>query len=274
MNKYLFFIITFLTFTSCSNNETINNENSNYTPAENISAPQAITFTIDSIYPHDPKAFTQGLEFYKGKLYEGTGLHEETNLRMVNIKTGKIEKNHHISDTSIFGEGITIFKDKIYQLTWTNHKVFVYDVNNINEPINILHWSSEGWGLTHDSSSLIVSDGITSNIYFVSPENFRTLKTISVSDNNGPVYKLNELEFVQGYLYANQWQTDNILKIDLSNGHVVGKITLSGLLAQYASKEIKDDTDVLNGIAYNSNNNEFYVTGKNWPKLFAIHLNN
>lgn len=274
MYKYLFIAGLIFIIYSCHNNSDNNVDTPSATStAVGIPSPQPITFTVDSVYPHDPKAFTQGLEFHDGKLYEGTGLPDETNLRVVDIKSGKVEKNHHIADTSIFGEGITIFKNKIYQLTWTSHKVFVYNINNINEPIQTLNWSSEGWGLTHDSSRLIVSDGITSNIYFVSPDDFHTLKTISVVDNNGPVLNINELELIEGFLFANQWQTDDILKIDTANGHVVGKMSLKGLLPQYAAKDITDDTNVLNGIAYDSRRKRLYITGKKWPKLFAIHLN-
>ena len=268
-------LVSMSLFYSCTNNNdtsSITKDNS-FTVPQGIPAPQPITYTVDSVYPHDPKAFTQGLEYLNGKIYEGTGLNEQTNIRIVNLKTGKPEFNHHITDTSIFGEGITIFNNKLYQLTWTSHKVFVYDLKNLNTPIKTLNWSSEGWGITHDSSSLIVSDGITSNIYFVSPDDFKTIKTISVQDNNGPVLNLNELELINGYLYANQWQTDNILKIDPSNGHVVGILNFKGLLDQYAAKDRTGDTDVLNGIAYNSQTKELYVTGKRWPRLFAIHLN-
>ena len=272
MNKYFIGILMVFSFYSCQNNDT--NTNTNPVPlSEGIPAPQPITFTVDSVFPHDPKAFTQGLEFYKGKLYEGTGLKLETDLRIVNIKSGKPEMNHHIADTSIFGEGITIFKDKLYQLTWTNNKVFVYNLNNLNVPIKTLPWSREGWGLTHDNSRLIVSDG-SSNIYFVSPDDFSQLRTITVSDNTGPVDSINELELIGGYIFANRWQTDDILKIDTANGHIVGKMNLTGLLAQYAAKDITSDTNVLNGIAYDSTTKKLFITGKHWPRMFEMHLNN
>src|ERR1035437_8039942 len=122
-------------------------------------APQPLVFSVDSVYPHDPKAFTQGLEFYKGKLYEGTGQPKESTLRIVDIKTGNVEKKYLIPDDTIFGEGITIFKDKIYQLTWTSHKVFVYNLSDITKPIKTLTWPHEGWGITHDDTRLIISDG-------------------------------------------------------------------------------------------------------------------
>lgn len=272
MKKVLSGLCCVIVLFACHNNDTTSDNSSTTVPLQGIAAPQPITFTIDSIYPHDPKAFTQGLEFYNGKLYEGTGLQNETDLRIVDFKTGKVEKNHHIADTSIFGEGITIFNNKIYQLTWTSHKVFVYDIKNFDQPIKTLPWSSEGWGLTHDDHRLIVSDG-SSNLYFVSPEDFHTLKTISVADNNGPVDNLNELELINGSVFANKWQTDEIYKIDTTNGHVTGKMNLTGLLAQYAAKDINNDTNVLNGIAYDSSRKTLFITGKKWPKLFAMHLN-
>jgi glutaminyl-peptide cyclotransferase len=269
MKRYLFAIIIVISFTACHNKET---ETSSTPLPETIAAPQPITFTVDSIYPHDTDAFTQGLELYNGKLYEGTGLNEKTTLRIVDIKTGKVEKKYLIPDTSIFGEGITIFKDKLYQLTWTSHKVFVYNLSDITQPIKTLSWPHEGWGMTHDTQHLIISDG-SSNIYFVSPEDLSVVKTISVADNTGAEDRLNELELINGYVYANRWQTDDIFKIDTANGHIVGKMNFTGLLSQYASKEITSETNYLNGIAYDSSSKKVYITGKNWPKLFEIRLN-
>jgi glutamine cyclotransferase len=247
------------------------------TTTSSLPAPQPITFSVDSVYPHDQHAFTQGLQFYKGKLYEGTGQFEESTLRIVDPKTGTVEKKYLIPDTSIFGEGITIFKNKIYQLTWQSHKIFVYNLNDITKPIKILNWFSEGWGITNDGNNLIISDGVTDKIYYALPDEekseMKVIKTITVADNTGSVDRINELEFIAGYIYANRWQTDYILKIDTATGHVVGKMDLTGLLAQYDAKEINSDTDVLNGIAYDSTTNKLYITGKYWPKMFQIHLN-
>jgi glutaminyl-peptide cyclotransferase len=270
MYKYLFIVMLLAGFTACHNDKEAN------TPSGNlpipIPAPQPITYAIDSIYPHDIDAFTQGLEVYNGKFYEGTGLNEKTTLRIVDIKTGRVEKKYLIPDTSIFGEGITIFKDKLYQLTWTSHKVFVYNLSDITKSIKTLNWPYEGWGMTHDEQHLIISDG-SSNIYFVSPDDLKIIKTISVADNTGTEDRLNELELINGYVYANRWQTDDIFKIDTSNGHIVGKMNFTGLLSQYAAKEITSETNYLNGIAYDSATKKVYITGKNWPKLFEIRLN-
>lgn len=271
------FLVCFIAFLfSCDNNGVDTDPSIAPVAGPSIPAPHPITFKIDAVYPHDSKAFTQGLQFYKGKLYESTGLNDQSSLRVVDIKSGRPEKNHVITDPSIFGEGITIFNNKIFQLTWVNKKVFVYNVNNITKPIQTLNWPREGWGITNDGKSLIISDG-TDKLYIVnhdsSKSEFQLQKIISVSDNSGPVDSLNELEYINGYLYSNVWFTNNILKIDLSNGHVVGTINFAGLLYQYAKGTVEKETDVLNGIAYDSASNKLYITGKNWPKLFEISLN-
>ncbi len=274
MLKRLFAVGLICVFTAC-NTETKNVDEAN--SGNGILAPQPITFTIDAVYPHDTAAFTQGLQFYNGKLYEGTGQLEESTLRIVDPKTGKVEKKYLIPDTSIFGEGITIFKNKIYQLTWQSKKIFVYNLNDIMHPIKTLNWFSEGWGITNDGNSLIISDGITNKIYYTLPDEekneMRIIKEIIVADNTGGLDNINELEFIDGYIFANRWQTDYILKIDTANGHVVGKLDLTGLLAQYDAKEINGNTNVLNGIAYDSATKKLYITGKYWPKMFEMHLN-
>jgi glutamine cyclotransferase len=262
---------------SCNNNSTPDYDSSLPVPKiNNIEAPAPIMFSVDAVYPHDPQAFTQGLEFYKGKLYEGTGEERQSRLRIVDIKTGNIEKEYKIPDNSIFGEGITIFKNKIYQLTWQNHKIFVYNLNDITHPVNTFNWSREGWGATNDGNDIIISDG-SSKLFFVQPdENRKEMKInkiLTVVDNRGEVDSLNELELIGGYVYANRWLTDDIVKIDTSNGHVVGIMNLSGLLPQYDPGVKVDDGAVLNGIAYDSTTRKLYITGKDWPKLFEMKLN-
>jgi glutamine cyclotransferase len=262
---------------SCNNNSTPDYDSSLPVPkTNNIEAPAPIMFSVDAVYPHDPQAFTQGLEFYKGKLYEGTGEERQSRLRIVDIKTGNIEKEYKIPDNSIFGEGITIFKNKIYQLTWQNHKIFVYNLNDITHPVNTFNWSREGWGATNDGNDIIISDG-SSKLFFVQPdENRKEMKInkiLTVVDNRGEVDSLNELELIGGYVYANRWLTDDIVKIDTSNGHVVGIMNLSGLLPQYDPGVKVDDGAVLNGIAYDSTTRKLYITGKDWPKLFEMKLN-
>ncbi len=268
-----------LLFFSCNNNASSDYDKTIPMPkAYDIAAPASIIFTIDSVYPHDPSAFTQGLEFFKGKLYEGTGELGKTRLRIVDIKTGVAEKEHKISDDSIFGEGITIFKNKLYQLTWQNNKIFVYNLNDITRPASTLNWGREGWGATNDGKNIIISDG-TSKLYFTEPdENKKEMKInkiLTVISNRGEVDSLNELELIDGYVYANRWLTNQIVKIDTANGHVVGVMDLTGLLKQYdpGAKIDGDGGAVLNGIAYDSTTKKIYITGKDWPKLFEIRLN-
>jgi len=274
-----FISVAFLTILSFSCNNSSTPEYDSSLPvaqANNLPAAVPITYTVDAVYPHDPKAFTQGLEFYNGKLYEGTGEPNQSTLRIVDIKTGQPQQKFLIKDPSIFGEGITIFNDKIYQLTWQNHKIYVYKVNDIMHPIDSLNWALEGWGLTSDGHNLIISDG-SSKLYYVQPDeaqkDMRTIKVLTVADNTGELDSLNELEYINGYIYANRWYNNHIYKIDTSNGHAVGVMDFTGLLHQYDPNGKVGDEAVLNGIAYDSATKKLYITGKDWPKLFEITLN-
>jgi len=236
------------------------------------SAP-AITYNVVNVYPHDTSAYTQGLQVYNGKLYEGTGDYETSSLRITDAKTGKVEKKHMMGSADIFGEGINIFKGKIYQLTWQNHIVYVYDVNNIDKPVKTFNWPYEGWGITNNDTSLIVSDG-SANLYFVDPETFKVKSRITVNEDGSPINELNELEYINGFVFANVYQTNYIVKVDPATGNVVGKLDLPELEQKYFSKEvIPDRTDVLNGIAYDSTTKKLFITGKRWPKMFEITLN-
>ncbi len=255
---------------SCNNNTTSDNDPELNPASTGIAAPQNISYTILSQYPHDTSAYTQGLEIYQGKLYEGTGDYETSTLRITDWKTGKVTQSHNMGSEDIFGEGITIFKNKIYQLTWQNNLVYQYNINNINKPIKTFQWPYEGWGITNDGTNLIVSDG-TANLYFVDPETFKVKSTIAVKDNMGSVPYLNELEYVNGFVYANVYESNFIVKIDPESGHVVGKMELANLLQP--TDVVANRTNVLNGIAYDSTTKNFLVTGKRWPKLFEIKLN-
>ena len=262
----------------CNNDKDDSGNNESPAPAKTngIKSPEQITFTIDAVYPHDPQAFTQGLQFYNGKLYEGTGLEGKSTLRIVNIKTGIPEKKYLLTDPKVFGEGITIFNNKIYQLTWQTHKIFVYNINDITRQIASLNWKLEGWGITNDGKSLIISDG-SEKLYYILPNeskgDIRMMKILTVQDNNGKVDSLNELEYINGFIYANRWLTDDIYKIDTASGNVVGKLNLAGIIQTYAPNERLSDGAVLNGIAYDSATRKVYITGKNWPRLFEMHFN-
>jgi glutamine cyclotransferase len=241
-------------------------------PLTGIPAPENININILGMYPHDTSAYTQGLEIYKGLLYEGTGDYVNSSMRVSDIKTGKVAHLHKMGSADLFGEGITIFRDKIYQLTWTSHLVNVYDVNNIDKPLKTFNWPYEGWGITHNDSELILSDG-SANLYFVNPDDFKLKTTKQVTDNIGPVDKINELEYIEGSIFANVYGRDYIIRIDPSNGHVTGIINLAGIIQQYVKGFAPDENEVLNGIAWDSTARKMYITGKHWPKLFELTIN-
>jgi glutaminyl-peptide cyclotransferase len=240
-----------------------------------IAAPAMISAALIAEYPHDINAFTEGLQIHEGKLYEGTGEEGRSFIQISDIKTGKVEQKYPIKDSTIFGEGINVFKDKLYQLTYRNHIAFVYDMKDLSKPVKTFPWQTEGWGMTNNGTELIISDGqAAGNLYFVNPETFRVSHIVQVIDNNGPVRNVNELEYIDGFIYANVWGSTYLIKIDPSNGHVVGKIETTDILRSfYSSYPIEQMDNVLNGIAYDSTTKKIYITGKNWPKLFEIRLN-
>jgi len=224
------------------------------------------TYNIVNTYPHDRNAFTEGLVFEDDVLYEGTGRFGHSTLRRVELETGDILQIRELSD-QFFGEGITIYENKVIQLTWRSNIGFVYDKNSF-ELLQEFNYSTEGWGITHDGERLIMSDG-TSTLHFLDPQTFEEIGQLEVSDNDGPVTRLNELEYIQGEIYANVWQTDRVARIAPMTGRVVGWVDLAGLLT---AEDLSEPVDVLNGIAYDANTDRLFVTGKWWPKLFEIEL--
>jgi glutamine cyclotransferase len=236
------------------------------TEAVTIGSVPIYGYEIVNTFPHDPAAYTQGLVFTDGVLYEGTGLRGESTLRRVELETGQVLQLYPLLP-KYFGEGIAIWSDRIIQLTWQEQTAFVYDKDSF-ELLNTFYYPTEGWGITHDGTRLIASDG-TATLYFLDPESLEQIGRIQVHDDQGPVTRLNELEYVRGQVYANVWQTDWIAIIDPWTGEVTGWIDLEGLLepADYVP-----GTDVLNGIAYDSEGDRLFVTGKRWPKLFEIKL--
>jgi len=224
-------------------------------------------YQIVHVYPHDPSAFTQGLVYSDGHLYESTGLNGQSSLRMVDLSTGRILQRYNLPN-EYFGEGLTDWGSHLVQLTWQNGTGFVYDRFSFSLR-DTFHYQGEGWGLTHDQTSLILSDG-SPILKFLNPESFREIRRISVHDGRGsPIKNLNELEYIHGEIYANVWQTDRIARISPRTGRVVGWIDLTGLIDQ---RELQDSSAVLNGIAYDVRANRLFVTGKLWPKLFEIKL--
>ncbi len=228
--------------------------------------PPIYSYRVLYSYPHDPEAFTQGLVFESGELYEGTGIRGASSLRRVELETGLV-RQQHLLPRQYFGEGITIFGDRIIQLTWQSRLGFVYDKASF-QLVQQFSYPTEGWGITHDGSRLIMSDG-TANLYFLEPETFTEVDRIEVHDHQGPVVRLNELEYVRGDVYANVWQTDRIARIDLLTGRVAAWIDLTGLLS---IADRRRRVDVLNGIAYDATGDRLFVTGKWWPKLFEIQI--
>lgn len=224
------------------------------------------SYKIVQAYPHDPLAFTQGLVYEDGVLYEGTGLYGQSTLRMVELETGNILKLRRLAP-QYFGEGITLWKDKIVQLTWQEKTGFVYDKASF-ELLQEFSYETEGWGITHDGQKLIMSDG-SANLYFLDPETLQEIGRVTVKENDKPVVRLNELEFIKGKVYANIWQTDRIAIISLETGHVEAWLDLAGLLRP---EDRTGSEDVLNGIAYDAQGDRLFVTGKLWPKLFHIEL--
>jgi glutamine cyclotransferase len=225
-----------------------------------------LTYKVVNTYPHDRGAFTQGLVFESGVLYEGTGLHGRSTLRRVELETGDVLQMRELPE-QFFGEGVTIYGNEIIQLTWQSNVGFVYDKESF-ELIKEFNYPTEGWGITHDGERLIMSDG-TSTIHFLDPETFEEIGLIEVRDNEGPVIRLNELEYIQGEIYANVWQTDRIARIAPQTGQVTGWIELKELLSP---EDRSEPVDVLNGIAYDAANDRLFVTGKLWPRLFEIEL--
>lgn len=219
------------------------------------------TYSVVNTYPHDENAFTQGLVYDDGSLYESTGLYGSSTLRRVNLETGEVLQLYTLP-SMYFGEGIAIIDDKISQLTWKEHKGFVYDKDSF-ELLQEFNYSSEGWGITHDSNQLIMSNG-SSTLTFLDPETFEKTGQVEVH-HTAPVININELEYVNGKIYANIWTEEKIAIINPQTGQVEGWIDLSGI-------QNHDADNVLNGIAYDAEGNRLFVTGKRWPRLFEIQL--
>ncbi|HYI14995.1 MAG TPA: glutaminyl-peptide cyclotransferase, partial [Thermomicrobiales bacterium] len=225
------------------------------------------TYSVIRSYPHDPQAFTQGLVFLDGVLYEGTGLNGQSSLRRVDLETGVVLQQIDLAE-EYFGEGIVVVGERIYQLTWRSQLAFVYDRETF-EVVDNHTYPTEGWGLTSDGERLIMSDG-SSTLFFRDPETFAEIRHVEVLDGDEPVTRLNELEWVNGEVWANVWQTDQIVRIDPATGSVLGWIDLTGLLQP--EDQAGADVDVLNGIAVDEATGRIFVTGKLWPVLYEIEL--
>lgn len=260
--KYFFASLVFLLFISCNSKE--NNNNGNNPPPD---APASMTYSIVNAYPHDTSSYTQGLIIYNGEMYEGTGNYGHSKLMKVDMKNGKAEKEISLAP-QYFGEGVTILHDTVYQLTWKEKKVFVYTLPDFKK-IKEYNVDFEGWGLTNDGKNLIVSTGSSDLLYF-DPSTFKLLKTQTVTEAGSPTFNINELEYINGYVYANQYQYPYIFKIDPATGQIVAKADLTKMWNRV--KAIDPDADVPNGIAYDSATKKIYITGKLWPELYEVQF--
>src|SRR5215204_975835 len=280
MRLYILLFLVFL-FSTCSGtsnngNNAVNNGNSNKGNSNNaVTTTGSVpidTYEVVKSYKHDGEAFTQGLVIHNGVFYESDGEYGESNVRKVEIETGKVLQKQNIAE-DYFAEGLTILNNKIYQLTWDEQTAFQYDMNL--KLIKEFRYAGEGWGLTNDGTNLILSDG-THVIRFINPENFETVRTIVVNDEKGnPLKKLNELEYVKGEIWANIWHSEqigkpnHIARINPQDGKLLGWIDLQNI----SPDDVKRDSEnVLNGIAYDAGSDRIFVTGKKWKSVFEIKV--
>ena len=258
--KKIFPFFLLISLVSCKNKD----QNGNVTP---VDSPKGLGYSIINSFPHDTSSYTQGLIFYKGEMYEGTGLPEKSKLMKIDLKTGKALQSIPL-EAKYFGEGVTILNDTVYQLTWQNKVVFVYTLKDFKK-IKEYKIDTDGWGLTNDGKNLIVSTG-GSDLYFYEPSAFKLLKIQTVTDAGSPTHDLNELEYINGFIYANQYHESYIFKIDPSTGKIVAKADLTGVLNMATA--INPNAEVLNGIAYDQATKKIYVTGKFWPRLYEVQF--
>jgi glutamine cyclotransferase len=290
MNRSIFIILVLGVLAAC--NHPSNEENKG---PEADNTPPALNYSVIKAYPHDTSSYTEGLLFHDGQLYESTGTEPDMSadrrslFGTVDLTTGKITPKAELDRRKYFGEGIVFLKGKVYQLTYTTNIGFIYDAKTFKPAGEFTFPNKEGWGMTTDGQHLIMSDG-SSNITYFDPDSskpaqvlihydngdsvvktlnsFHVVKVLVVTDNNGPVSNINELEMINGYLYANQWQTNYILKIDPATGKVLARVNLDSLAAEAKSKY--SGAEVLNGIAYDSTTGKIFVTGKLWPNIYEI----
>jgi glutamine cyclotransferase len=260
MNKLLF-IAAITCFAAC------NSKGPGEKDKIDPTAPKSMSYSIISTFPHDTSSYTQGLLIYKGDMYEGTGNYGFSKLRKVDLKTGKA-MNEIALDKKYFGEGITILNDTVYQLTWKEKTVFSYTLKDFKK-IKEFAVDIEGWGLTNDGKNLIVSTG-GSDLHYYDPFTFKLLKTQTVTESGSPSYNLNELEYIDGFIYANQYTLPYIFKIDPATGQVVAKSDLTKMWERI--KAIDHDADVPNGIAYDAATKKIYITGKWWPEMYEVQF--
>lgn len=262
-------MICAIIFWACNNNPDNNDSEDN--EGNSIPPPTNLTYQVINQFPHDTLAFTEGFTFYEGRLFESTGAPDSpkttsgTWVASIDLKTGKYDRKIDLG-SRYFGEGITFLNGKLYQLTWKDKVGFVYDAKTFKK-LREFPVRSEGWGLTNDGKHLIMSAG-TSNIYYLEPDSLTFVKMLPIQNNNGYANNINELEYINGFIYANEWLTANILKIDPNTGYVVAKLDLSKQLAEV--KKRFPQAEEMNGIAFDSTTGKTYITGKKWPVIYEI----
>ncbi|HSZ71648.1 MAG TPA: glutaminyl-peptide cyclotransferase [Cytophagaceae bacterium] len=274
MNKFLVFACILLLLLACENKkkpETIQQQ----VPVQSLTVPlKQLHYTIVNRYPHDEMAFTEGFLFHQGELYESTGSPDnlpqtQSFIGIVDLKTGKINKKVELDRAIYFGEGIAILNGKVYQLTYKNKQGFLYDLKSFKKLGQFSYDNEEGWGMTTDGSSLIMSDG-SSRLTYLDPFTMKPSKTLTVTENDTETIHLNELEYIKGYIYANIWLTNYIVKIDPQDGKVVAKLDLSNLMNEI--KYTHPKASEMNGIAFNPANGHLYMTGKMWPTIYELDI--
>ena len=267
MNRLLKIIVLIGISAGCTNNSHTSKKsiNSSHTI-------ESINFKVIKTYPHDTESFTEGFLFYNNQLFESTGSPEEfpktrSVFGIVDLNTGKIDIKVELDKNSYFGEGIVVFEGKIFQLTYKNQTGFIYDLKSYKKIGSFKYSNKEGWGLTSDGKNIIMSDG-TNIITYLDPDSLKVVKTLKVTFNGSSALYMNELEFIDGYIYANVWTTNNIAKIDPKTGIIVGIIDLSSLF--YEARKSYPMSEATNGIAYDSSKDRIFVTGKFWPTIYQI----
>lgn len=266
MKNYVFASLL-VTLAACNSNST-NNGQQNEKP---VNAPRNLNYSIVASYPHDTSSYTQGLLLYNGNLYEGTGNYGKSKFKQVDLKTGRTLKEIAL-DEKYFGEGLTILRDTAYQLTWREKKVFVYTLKDFKK-IKEYDVDFQGWGLTNNGKQLIISNG-TGDLFFYNPNGFTLERSQTVTEGGTPTFNLNELEYIDGYVYANQYEYPYIFKIDPATGEIVAKADVTSIWDKI-KKAMPDKypTDIVpNGIAYDPATKKIYITGKWWPELYEISL--
>lgn len=272
MNRIFLLLLSAIYLTACNGDAPADNPEGGAPETIAAAAAPKIAYSVAARYPHDKTLFTEGFVFHEGQLYESTGSPEDrpetrSLIGALDLQTGKLTVKAEIDARRYFGEGITFLNGKLYQLTYKNQQGFIYDAKTFRQTGTFSYANAEGWSLTTDGSSLIMSDG-SSRLTYINPADMKPFKTLDITRDGAAQDQLNELEYIKGFIYANIWLTDNIVKIDPATGKVVGYLDLGSLT--YEARNANPQIDVLNGIAYQPETDKIFVTGKLWPNVYEI----